>query len=231
MFRRYYSAVTPVPIMSITTKLRIENDRLALTPTLRRLDGVDMRVISHGNTAPGVDAFPYLIEHDDQAELEAALTDDTTVASYDIVDCSEGTGIYYISHTPETELISPAVMAVNGYLIDTETNDSGWIVRLLLPDREALDSVWTYANEHEMDVDIIEIYGSDASSEQTYGLTDAQLAALRVAYDRGYFNEPRDASLTEIADELGLSSTATSGRLRRGMRNLLSATLSESSES
>jgi predicted DNA binding protein len=34
-------------------------------------------------------------------------------------------------------------------------------------------------------------------------------------------------SLEDVADEVGVSSTAMSGRLRRGMRNLVSSTLIE----
>ena len=63
--------------------------------------------------------------------------------------------------------------------------------------------------------------------ERSYGLTDEQRVALTTAYRAGYFNEPRDISLSEVADEMGLSSTAMSGRLRRGVGNLIAATLDD----
>jgi predicted DNA binding protein len=212
--------------MSITAKIHVRHDRLALIPTLRALDGVTIRVIAQGNTDPGSDVFPFLVEYGDRGAVEEALATDPTVERFDLVDWTDGTGIYYIRHADGTKLISTVVTEVNGFLMHTETRDGGWLVRLLLPDRAALKRVWDYANEHDISLEIIEIYGNeDAGGTASFGLTDEQRAALTLAYERGYFNEPRGVSLSEVADELNLSSTAVSGRLRRGLRNLVAATL------
>lgn len=213
--------------MSITAKVFIQHERLALVPTLQRLDDIQITVITQGTTDPGATVFPFLIEYESRAELERMLEDDPTVECFDLVDWADERGIYYIGHTPETKFISTVVTEVNGFLVHTETKRDGWFVRLLLPDREALNRIWEFANENGIRLDIIEIYGTDAGNEEPYGLTDEQRAALKIAYEKGYFGEPRDISLNEVADELGLSSTAMSGRLRRGMRNLIAATLSE----
>ncbi|MGQ4555523.1 helix-turn-helix domain-containing protein [Halobellus sp. GM3] len=214
--------------MSITAKVHIEHEHLSLAPTLQNLDGVKIRVITQGTTDPGSTDFPFLIEYEDHDELESMLEADVTVESFELVDRSGDTAIYYIEHTPETRLISGVVTEQNGFLVHTETKDDGWLVHLLLPDRAALNAVWEYAIENDISLDIIEIYSNDdAGGESSYGLTDEQLAALQLAFDRGYFNEPRDISLSEVAEEMDLSSTAMSGRLRRGMRNLIAATIAE----
>lgn len=212
--------------MSITAKVHIEHDRLALVPTLRALDDVKIRVISQGTTNPGATVFPFFVEYDDRETVERAFDDDPTVESYELVDWTDGNGIYYIEHSNETKLISAVVTDVNGFLANTETKGNGWLVRLLLPDREALNVVWQFTQENDISLDIIEIYGNEsAGAEGSYGLTDEQRVALQTAYQKGYFREPRDISLTEVAEEMGLSSTAMSGRLRRGMRNLVAATI------
>lgn len=214
--------------MSISTKLYIEHERLALTPTLRSLDGVAINVVTQSNTNPGATDFPFFIEYDDSEALEEMLAVDPTVERYELVDWTDGQGIYYIEHTPETKLISTVVTEVNGFLVHAETSSNGWVVRLVLPDRSALNTIWEYAEDHDITLDILELYrNDDAGGEGSYGLTDEQLTALKLAYERGYFDEPRDVSLNEVAEELGLSSTATSGRLRRGMRNLIAATLAD----
>jgi len=190
--------------MSITAKVHIEHEQLALVPTLTALDGIDIQVIEQGNTDPGAEYFPFLIEYADQAELEAMLDEDRTVDSYEVVDWTDGTGIYYIEHTPETKLISTVVTDVSGFLVHTETKGNGWLVRLLLPDRHALNTIWEYANEHDIKLDIIEIYGNDdAGGTTSYGLTDEQRTALQIAYEKGYFGEPRDISLNDVAELLG----------------------------
>jgi len=217
--------------MSVTATIHIEHERLALVPTLRALSGIDIRVITQGTTAPGATNFPFLIEYDDRNELEARLSEDPTVEGYDLVDWSDGTGIYYIAHTPETMLISTVVTEVNGLLAHTETKGNGWLARLLLPNRNALSEIWEFATENDISLDIIEIYGNDdADAAESYGLTDEQTAALQTAYEEGYFGEPREISLDEVATAMDLSSTAMSGRLRRGMRNLIAATIAEVDE-
>lgn len=217
--------------MSITATVHIEHERLALLPTVRTLNDVGIRVISQGTTDPGSTVFPFLIEYDDRRDLEESLDEDPTVAGYELVEWVEEAGVYYIHHTPETKLISQAVTDANGFLVHSETENDGWLVRMLLPDRGALNVVWEHALENDISLNIIEIYGNErATVDASFGLTDEQRTALKLAYEKGYYVEPREMSLDELAEELGLSSTAMSGRLRRGMRNLIAATLAGDEE-
>lgn len=212
--------------MTITVTLHLEHDRLALVPTLQALEEVAIEVVPQGTTNPGTAEFPFLVEYPDRERLEGAFDGDPTVAAYDLIEWGDASGLYYIEHADGTVLISSAVSDANGYLVHTESEGEGWLVRLLLPDRAALNAVWEYAIDHGMDLEIVEIYrNEDAGAASSFGLTDEQRTALLVAYEQGYFVEPREISLDALADELDLSSTAMSGRLRRGMRNLIAATL------
>jgi predicted DNA binding protein len=212
--------------MSLTVTLHLEHDRMALVPTLSSLQDVVVEVVPQGNTNPGTSEFPFHVEYPDRRAVEREFDADTTVNEYELIEWDEASGLYYIEHSPETVLISSAVTDANGYLVHTESDGEGWLVRLLLPDRAALNSVWEYAIDQGINLDIIEIYRNEnAGAASSYGLTDEQRAALVVAYEKGYFVEPRELSLDALADEMDLSSTAMSGRLRRGMRNLIAATL------
>jgi predicted DNA binding protein len=214
--------------MSVTATIHIQHDRLALIPTVQSLQGVDVRVITQVNTDPEVSHFPFLFEYPDRHELEEALDSDPTVEAYELVDWADEQGIYYVEHAPETKLISTVVTEVNGFLVESETTNGGWMVRLLLPDRTALNAIWEYASEHDMSLEIMDVYANEyAVGAESYGLTDEQRTALQAAYEMGYFFEPRETSLEEIAEEMDLSSTAMSGRLRRGIRNLVATTIAE----
>jgi hypothetical protein len=57
------------------------------------------------------------------------------------------------------------------------------------------------------------------------GLTDGQREALRIAYERGYFEVPRKASLEDVADELDISASSVSERLRRAQTQLIEETV------
>ncbi|WP_323173503.1 helix-turn-helix domain-containing protein [Natrialba sp. PRR66] len=212
--------------MPITVKAYAEHDELALTPTLRSVDGIEIEVITQANTDPHSNVFPFLIKYDDRDELERHVESDPTVDSYELVDADDDVFIYYIEHPEGTILLSPIITEVNGFTLRTKTRRRGWFVQLQLPDREALNTIWEYAEECGMKLEIIEIHGSAGAKEDiSFGLTDEQIEALQTAYECGYFNEPRDTALKGVADEVGVSSTAISGRLRRGMRNLVSAAL------
>lgn len=56
-------------------------------------------------------------------------------------------------------------------------------------------------------------------------LTDAQREALVLAYDRGYFRSPRESTLEEIAEELGITGQSLGSRLRRGIERLVADAL------
>lgn len=212
--------------MSITVKVYAEHEELALVPTLRSSDNITIEVITQANTDPESNVFPFLIEYDDLPKLESFLDGDPTVDEYELVDAGDGTHIYYIKHASDAKLLSPIVTSVNGFMIRAETKRRGWFLQLQLPDREALNTVWEYTKDCGMNFDIIEVYGDSVDvNDVSYGLTEEQIEALTVAYKYGYFSEPREMSLNGVANEIGLSSTAMSGRLRRGMRNLISAAL------
>lgn len=57
------------------------------------------------------------------------------------------------------------------------------------------------------------------------GLTNRQNEALRIAYELGYFDIPRQASLEDVATELHISPSAVSERLRRAQMQLIEETV------
>lgn len=57
------------------------------------------------------------------------------------------------------------------------------------------------------------------------GLTDRQREALRTAYELGYFDIPREASLEDVATELDISASSVSERLRRAQTQLIEETV------
>lgn len=63
-----------------------------------------------------------------------------------------------------------------------------------------------------------------ASEPPGDGLTDRQREALRTAYETGYFEIPRQTSLEAIANELDVSASAVSERLRRAQTQLIEET-------
>ena len=61
-------------------------------------------------------------------------------------------------------------------------------------------------------------------------LSDVERATIQRAFNEGYFEDPREATLTTLADEFGISKTAVSKNLRRGERKIFDQVVGAMSE-
>lgn len=212
--------------MTIIVTAYAEHPLLALAPTIQTAPDATIQVVAQTGTDPEHDAFPFLVQCSDCDALEQALERDRTVDRFTCIASGDGQRLYHITHTPETRLLTPKTIEVGGIMVEARSENDGWIVKLLLPDRRALDSIWEYAREEDIQFDLIELFEARSGApSETYDLTDCQLETLVAAYDHGYFSQPRETSLAELAAILSVSPSATSGRLRRGIERLLATTL------
>lgn len=213
--------------MSLIAILDIAHPDLALTPTIRECPDASVQVVPHSTTDPETGLFFFLVEGADE-ELEAALDADHTVDHWSLVDDLGSTRIYRLQHADGTKLISPKTAELGGLMLKAESNARGWTVRLHLPDREALADLWEYCEDEDISFELYRMFRQDEWADgRAPELTDEQRAALVNAYEDGYFEEPRETSLEELADRLDISPTAVGGRIRRGTGKLVETTLLE----
>lgn len=110
----------------------------------------------------------------------------------------------------------------------TKIEDNGESLHVVLevPDHETLVSVLNSVSETEGSVRTENITTStlsaDASVTINLGeLTDKQREALNLAVEYGYYDQPRDATLADLASELDISKSAVSQRLRSAETKLV----------
>jgi predicted DNA binding protein len=216
--------------MPIIADLHVEHPDLVLTPTIRAVSDLAIEVVSHSSTDPETRLFSFLVRTADFEEFEQALDSDTTVGNWDNrADFGEGGRIYQITYGQDIVLISPKISEVGGLTLEAIGSDGGWNVRCQLPDRDAMASLYTYCNGHDIRLEVNEVYSeSKVNLNGPTGLTEPQYETLVTAFESGYFKQPREITLDELAAELDISSTAAGGRLRRGMENLIETTLRRS---
>ncbi len=101
----------------------------------------------------------------------------------------------------------------------------GWEFEVRGEGREDISDFREYCKENDISIDITAVHALLPIQGEGYELTDTQREALVLAYERGYFDSPRESSLEEIAEELGITQQSLSSRLRRGHRQLIAATL------
>lgn len=219
--------------MAIISEVRFAHEAGALAHTLEELPEVDVRIIRETSTNPRTHNYYVRIGHGERERIQGVLEADPSVLDVTPIPKFEDHQVWTVAFDPGTKLLGPEVTASGGLVIDARSSSPvhqrrGWHERWLLPDQEAIRDIWQRAREEGFAFELVEVHRGGFLNERDQGrnaLTDHQRRALEAAYDGGYYAEPRETSLEALGRELDLSASATGGRLRRGMKSLVGATL------
>jgi predicted DNA binding protein len=207
----------------ITARLRVESPTLALTEAVAYDDTATVRPVAGAGTVPDSDRYLFTVRSADFDRFEAGAERDGTVAAYERVVGSDDRAVYSFAYTADATLFSPAIAAVNGVSREWTNDGTAWAVEVWLPSRSGLARLQRYAADNGIEFTLEAVADHTDAVGTGTELTDKQEAALRVALTLGYFEEPRGASLSRVAEELGISQPAAGGRLRRGIRRLVAS--------
>jgi hypothetical protein len=216
--------------MNVIAEVDISHRSLALAPTIESVPSAAVQVVPQSGTDPETGMFFFLVETDREGfdRFEAALEEDHTVDDWLLVSESDTARLYRLCHSEEAKLLSPPTAEVGGLMLEATSGRRGWSVRLQLPDRSAVTELWEFCEAEGITFELRQLYREENwTIGGVTGLTDAQRVALLTAYREGYFSEPRETSLEELAEELDISPTAVGGRIRRGTERLVEATLAD----
>lgn len=172
-------------------------------------------------------------EGGDLDEFESVMDDDPTVQSPICVTDLETRRLYQTELTDEGlhTSVYPMLVEENGVNHELVATSEGWQFRTSFPNHASFERFHDFCRERDIGFELHRLHErreSEASdSGEAFGLTTEQLDALVVAMEIGYFQIPRENSLEEVADRLGISANAASHRLRRGLNTLLQNTVGE----
>lgn len=210
--------------MVIETKIYVEHPDLPLADTIRSLGHVDVGVISNAGTDPEHDIYFFWVETDDFELVSAAMAEDHTIDDFTPVTETGDRRTYGIEYSADATLVTPGVVDAGGLTLSATSYLSGWKLHLELPAHDALLSLNEYVTTRGIQLEILELQQHDTPlQETTHDLTESQRAALVGAFIHGYYDDPRRTTQEELAEILGISSSALSGRLRRGSARLIEA--------
>lgn len=216
------------PTMTIITTVRFSHPDMALADTIGARPDATIRVVPEAGTDPEHDTSFFLAEGDGLDDLEDVLAADHTVRVVYLASRHGDQQVFGVQFAPETVLLAPRVTEGGGIALEARTTADGWVERWQLPDRSVLHDIWRVAREESFDFEIQELHRTEATSfGRSFGLTDEQREAILLAHRAGYFAEPRQASLEEVAERLQISTAAAGGRLRRGIEKLVRHALVE----
>lgn len=214
----------------ILAVFRVQHSDLALTETLAHDETATIRPIRQAGRSPESERHLFSVQASDFEVFEEGLEADPTVAAFEQVVLLGEEAVYAITYTDEVMLFSTRIGRSNGVILNLDHEGTTWIFKCWFPDRTAAAEVWRYAVEEGISIEIERIneYGSVVGN--SYGLTTEQQRAILTALDVGYFDEPRGATLGDLADALDISEPAASGLLRRALKRLVLSTLAEAED-
>lgn len=210
---------------SITAEIRVEHPDLALTETIVHDPTATVKPISEAGTDPESGNYLFTVRSSDFDDFDAGLRSDPTIADFDRVIQTQNEAIYRFQYTGQAKLFSPIISTSGGVALKIENDGIAWIITVWMPSRDKLASLWDFASEHGIDIELLRVNEYASPGDTELALTDSQREALLVALNAGYFEEPRKANLGDVAAELGISQPAAGGLLRRGIKRLLLSTL------
>lgn len=154
----------------------------------------DPRVVSDA-----IKEHPHVVDYQRLEE-----TDDRGLAKYETTD----TGLYDFVEESSLPPEFPVVVR------------EGWYEMDFTGTREEFDAfragVEASGFEHEL-LSLVSAGGEEREKGEPNGpLTERQREVLQTAVREGYFEVPRDCTLAELADEMGIDESTASGVLRRG---------------
>ena len=215
----------------IKAVVRAEHPDIVLTETVTHDRSSKVRSVSEAGTDPTSGKFFYHIESSDFQQFEDGLRNDRTVGEFErVIETRDDEAIYSFEYTDEAKILSPVISAASGVILDMENDGSAWILTVWMPERTDLAHLWDYAQENDIDIELVRVNEYAGLGNTDAGLTDSQREALLVAFETGYFEEPRNATLSEVAADLDISQPAASGLLRRGIKRLITSSLRDDSE-
>ncbi|WP_254271852.1 helix-turn-helix domain-containing protein [Haloarcula marina] len=210
----------------IKAVVRVNHPDIVLTETVSHDSSSKVRSVSEAGTDPTSGKFFYRIESSDFLRFEEGLRNDTTIDDFErVLETRDGEAIYSFEYTDKAKILSPVISTANGLILDMENEGDAWVLSVWMPDRAGLADFWDYAQQNEIDIELLRVNEYASPADTDAGLTDSQREALLVAVETGYFEEPRNATLSEVAADLDISQPAASGLLRRGIKRLVVSSL------
>ena len=215
----------------IKADIRVEHPDIVCTESVTHDQSSKVMSVSEAGTDPTSRTFYYYIESSDFHRFEDGLRNDNTISEFErVIETRDREAIYCVEYSGEGILLSPVISAANGVILDKENDGSAWLFTIWMTERADLRYIWEYAQQNDIDIELLRVNEYASLGDTDAGLTDSQREALLVAFETGYFEEPRKATLGEVATELDISQPAAGGLLRRGVRRLIISSLLDESE-
>ncbi|SIR98945.1 Predicted DNA binding protein, contains HTH domain [Haladaptatus litoreus] len=182
----------------------------------------------------GADVVPIFWAWDgDLDAFEQRVRDDTNVQQLLAIDEVGDRRLYLLNWDIPAGAFLEGLTTTEGIIRNAHGHGTDdWEFELLFPSYEHLTRFHNISRENDIEYTLGTIQSlSDAGASQLKNIiTDKQREALMLAFQRGYFETPRQVTLSELATELDITQQSLSDRIRHGIEAIVEHTLFGASE-
>lgn len=207
--------------MSVVVELTVPAESFTLSRALTAMPDVTVeaeRVASHSPEW----ALPFLWASG--SELDAfydAMKDDPTIDTVGVIEEAGEEVLYKVEWCDEILDLITEMIDQHAIILEATAQAHDWRLRIRFAKHEQVSSFRDHFAEQGRQFEVTSLHQPTTPRQREFGLTPEQRDALVTALRTGYFEVPRDSSIEELGDALGISSNAVSQRLRRGSTNLI----------
>lgn len=162
----------------------------------------------------------------DHGVIVEALEEDPSVSETCVLTRHHDAVLCRVEFHTRARVLLDLLVEDGGAILDARARDGTWTVRVLVPERDAVAAIVESCDRYDLDLRVERIApASNSIHARTSDLTDEQFRTVQSALEEGYYQIPRETTLSDLSEELGVSHQALSERLRRGHRRLVAAAL------
>ena len=212
--------------MATEAAFTVPSETFPLGTVFETLPGVEVEI---ERIVPGVDVvIPYFWVRDVATDnIEAAFSEHPGVKNIRLIDSVEDEYLLRVAWEAAYVGILTTLTETGVMLIGAVGTNEQWTFDVRGDTRDDVAEFLQLCRERDIPVTLTALHAlTPVETATEAALTDAQQEALELAFERGYFESPRQVTMADLGEELGISQQAVASRLRRGTRGILGQTLS-----
>jgi predicted DNA binding protein len=170
---------------------------------------------------------PYFwVHHGDKEKFDDAIRHDATLENVVLLDEFERGTSYRGTWTRNAEAVAYGYIEAGATILEATGQNETWTLRMQFDDQDALTDFQEYCHKKQIPFTLEQLYNpTQPMGGGQFGLTEMQHERLVYAYQRGYFDVPRQVSMVDLAQEFDTTQQTLSKQFRRAFANLIGNTL------
>lgn len=209
----------------LTATFSVAVDDFALAHALREVPAIEVKaeqLAAHSRHW----VMPCLwVAGSDFEAFDAALEDDPTVSEVVAEAEYDDEKFYQVDWTEEIKQHLDVALDAQASLLHAETTNDDWRLTIRFASRDQFDVFRDHLTDNGISFSIENLTRTQTPYQFMGGLTAPQREALVAAVEEGYFAIPREATMDDVAETLGISTQSASERLRRGIEEFVQTML------